>query len=91
MIHLSIHLESTYWTTSMCPANVKHSPDMVFDVKEAIYFVKEAKYVNINGFFKGRIIMYQMNSNNIKYRSFIKEREECQLDETVRTQRKYKS
>ena len=49
----------------MCTAHVRHSSDMAFDIKDSIYFVKEAKYVDITDFLKGNIIKYQMNSNNI--------------------------
>ena len=72
----------------MCPAHVKRSSDMPFDVKESMYIVKEAKYVDMNGFLKGSIIKYQRNSNNIKYRRSLI-REECHLEEMVRTHRKY--
>lgn len=35
---------------------VKFFLDMVFDVKEFIYFVKEVRYVDMYGFLKGSII-----------------------------------
>ena len=38
----------------MCIAHVRHSLDTAFDIKESIYFVKEAKYVDINDFLKGK-------------------------------------
>ena len=63
---------------------------MVFDIKESIYFVKEAKYVDINDFLKGSIIKYQMNSNNIQHKRSLM-REGYYLEEMVRTYRKYKS
>lgn len=73
----------------MCIAHVRHSLDTAFDIKESIYFVKEAKYVDINDFLKGNIIKYQMNSNNIRHKRSLM-REGCYLQEIVRTYRKYK-
>lgn len=69
----------------MCTAHIKPSSEMVFDVKEFVYFVKEARDTEMNGILKCSIIKCQMNGSNTKYRGSLL-REECHPDEMVEIQ-----
>lgn len=73
----------------MCPAHVKHSSNMVFVVKEFMYFVKETRYIDMDDFIKGSI-KCQMNESNVQYRGRLI-RGGCHPDEMVRIHKNYKS